>query len=72
MAHIASYLNWASVSALQLVVDSGLSASLDAGHVVSHRVEAGLGWVDLDDLFQLFLASCELVFPVSAVRLAFL
>ena len=51
-------------------MDHWLSACLDTGHVVSHWIEAGLGWVDLDDLFQLGLASLELLFPVLAVWLA--
>ena len=60
-----------SVRALELVVDNWLSAGLDAGDVITHWVKAGLGGVDLNDLFQLLLASLQLLFPSSAVGLAF-
>ena len=59
-----------SVSALEAVVDDGLNAGLDAGHVISHGVHASLGRVDLDDVLKLSLASLELVLPELALRLA--
>jgi hypothetical protein len=58
------------VSALEAVVDDGLHAGLNTGHVVSHGVHASLGGVDLDDVLKLSLASLELVLPEFALRLA--
>ena len=59
-----------SVGSLNLVMDGGLGASLDTGNPIAHGVDAGLGRVDLDDLLEGGLASLELIFPVSALRLA--
>lgn len=55
-----------------MVVDKGLSASFDAGDPVTHGVEAGLGGVDLDDVFELGFAALELALIVHAVGLALL
>ena len=51
-------------------MDYGLHACLNAGHVVPHWVEAGLGGVNLDDLLKLCFASLQLLFPVLALGLA--
>lgn len=59
-----------SVGTLEHVVDDGLHAGLNAGHVVSHGVHASLGGVDLDDLLKSGLAALELALPVSALGLA--
>ena len=59
-----------SVAAFELIVDDWLGASLDASGVVSHWVHACLGWVDLDNLFQLDLTSLQLLGPVIALWLA--
>ena len=59
-----------SVRSLKLVVDHWLSAGLNASDPVTHWVDAGLGWVDLDYIFELSLASGELILPVSALTLA--
>merc|ERR1712071_33643 len=61
-----------SFSSLEHVVNQRLSASLDAGHIVAHVVEASLGGVDLNDNFELALATGQLVLPVGAVRLTVL
>lgn len=53
-------------------MDNGLDTSFNASNIVTHGVEAGLGWVDLNDLFQLDFAAGELVFPELALGLAFL
>ena len=58
--------------ALQTVVNDGLRASLNASDVVAHRVNASLGWVDLDDRLERRLAPRQLVFPKLTLRLAFL
>ena len=58
------------MGALEAVMDNGLHASLNACDVVSHGVHASLGGVDLDDVFELGLASLELVFPELALGLA--
>lgn len=60
------------VHSLQLGVDDWLRAGLDAGDVVAHRVQAGLGGVDPDDLLKRGLAARELVLPVDALGLALL
>ena len=59
-----------SLGSDELVVDHWLDTGLNAGDVVSHWVEASLGWVDLDDLFKLGLASLQLLLPGLAVWLA--
>ena len=56
---------------LEGVVNDGLGAGLNAGHVVSHGVHARLGRVDLDHLLKLSLAPGELVLPELALGLAF-
>ena len=53
-------------------MDHGLSASLDAGDVVTHWVHAGLTWVDLDNDLKSRLATLKLLLPVLALRFAFL
>ena len=60
------------MGAFKLVVDSGLGASLNTGDPIAHGVHASLGGVDSDDLLKSFLASLELLLPVSAMRLALL
>lgn len=60
------------MSALEVVVDEGLHASLNTGNVVSHGVHASLGGVDLDDVLQLSLAALELLLPELALGLAIL
>ena len=52
-------------------MDNWLSAGFDTGDVISHWVQAGLSWVNLDDLLQLGLASLELILPLLALRFAF-
>ena len=47
-----------------------LCARLDASHVISHGVHAGLGRVDLDNRGKLAFAALKLLFPVDAHRLA--
>ena len=59
-----------SVGSLKFVVDHWLSAGLDAGDPVTHWVDAGLGWVDLDYIFELSLTSVELLPPEIALGLA--
>jgi len=59
-----------SVSALEVVVNEGLHACLNTGHVVSHGVHASLSGVDLDDVLKLGLASLQLLFPEFALGLA--
>ena len=56
-----------SVSALELVVNDWLHASLNACDVVSHGVHAGLGGVNLDDVLKLSLAAVQLILPESAL-----
>ncbi len=63
-------MNYRSLGSLELIVDHWLGACFDTGDIVSHWIKAGFGWVDLNDLFQLGLASLELLFPVLAVWLA--
>lgn len=58
------------MGALEFVVDHWLGAGLDTGDPVTHWVDAGLGWVDLDDILKESLASGELVFPELALWLA--
>ena len=53
-------------------MNDGLGASLNAGNVVAHGVHARLGWVDLDHILQLGLATRKLVLPEGAHRLALL
>ena len=57
---------------LESVVDDWLGTGLDARHVVSHGVHAGLGGVDLDDALELGLATRQLVLPEDALRFALL
>ena len=47
-----------------------LDASFYTGNIVTHWVDASLGWVDLDDCLQLLFAAIQLVLPESAERLA--
>ena len=49
-----------------------LGTGLNTVDVVSHWVQASLGWVDLNDLLQLSLASLQFILPVLAVGLALL
>ena len=58
------------MGAFQLVVDGGLGAGLNTGDPIAHRVHAGLGGVDSDDLLEGLLASLELLLPVDALGLA--
>ena len=53
-------------------MDDWLSASFDASNPVTHWVDARLGWVDLDDVLELLLASVELASPELTVWLALL
>ena len=59
------------LSSDEVVVDKWLSTCLDTGDIVSHGVKTGLGWVDLDNLFKLSLASFKFCFPILAHRFAF-
>ena len=51
-------------------MNHGLRAGLNASHVVTHGVHAGLGGVDLDDVLELSLAARKLIFPELALGLA--
>ena len=55
---------------LELIVNDWLHASLYAGGVITHWVHARLGGIDLDNLFQLDLASLQLLRPVVTLGLA--
>ena len=52
------------------VVNDWLSASFNAGDIISHGVHAWLGGVDLNDVDELLFASSQLIFPESALRFA--
>ena len=60
------------MSTLEVIVDEGLGASFDAGGVVTHGVEAGLGGVHLDDGLKSIFATGELILVMLAHWLAFL
>ena len=55
----------------EVVVDHWLNASFSAGNVITHGIEAGLSWVDLDDCFEGVLASAQFVLVILALGLAF-
>ena len=59
-----------SFGSLELIVNNWLDASFDAGDEVTHWVHACLGWIDLDNLFQLDLASLKFLLPVITLWLA--
>ena len=59
-----------SVGTLELIVNDWLHASFDASGVITHWVHARLGRIDLDNLFQLDLASLQFLSPVVALWLA--
>ena len=58
------------MGALELIVNNWLNASFDAGGVITHWVHARLGGINLDNLFELDLASLQLLGPVVALWLA--
>ena len=47
-----------------------LGASFHTGNIVTHWVDAGLGWVDLDNQLQLLFTTFKLFLPERALRLA--
>ena len=59
-----------SIRALKRAVNLRLGASFHTGNIVTHWVDASLGWVDLHNNLQLLFAACQLFFPESAERLA--
>ena len=61
-----------SVGTLKVVVDDGLNAGFGAGGVVTESVEAGLGGVDRDDLFESGFTTGKLGLVESALGFALL
>ena len=59
-----------AVDASKVLEDNWLNTSFGAGDVVTHGVETGLGWVDLDDVLKLGLAALQLIFPELALGFA--
>ena len=59
-----------SIRALKRVVNLRLGASFHACNIVTHWVNASLGWVDLHNHLQLLFAACQLFFPEGAERFA--
>ena len=56
----------------KVLEDNWLNTSFGAGDVVTHGVETGLGWVDLDDVFESGFTSVQSVVVVLAHGLALL
>lgn len=59
-----------SDSSLKFVVNNGLSTGLNAGDIVTHWVQARLGWVHLDDGLESSFAAIQLFFEESALGFA--
>ena len=61
-----------AVDASKVLEDNWLNTSFGAGDVVTHGVETGLGWVDLDDVLEGSFTSVQSVVVVLAHGLAVL